>query len=116
LCTLALALFLLPAAAGAHPLSAAECREGGDFIQNAALARDAGMREEQFMNRVQEDLELIKSFPPHLRWFVQDEDDAEFLIAAAADVFQKPKAAAAHRTAFVAACLGKDGRLGSERL
>jgi hypothetical protein len=30
-------------AAGAQPHSAFECREGGDFIRNAALARDAGL-------------------------------------------------------------------------
>ena len=28
--------------ATAQPHSAAECREGGDFIRNAALSRDAG--------------------------------------------------------------------------
>lgn len=107
----AVALFLLPAACIAHPLSTNECNEGGDFIHNAALARDAGMGEEQFMNRVHEDLELIKTFPPQLRWFVQDEDDAKFLISAAVAVFQKPKTAGSHRSEFVLACLRKDGRM-----
>jgi hypothetical protein len=33
--------------AAAQPHSAGECREGGDFIRNAALSRDAGAARER---------------------------------------------------------------------
>jgi hypothetical protein len=59
------------AQATAHPLTLAECAEGGEFIRNAALARDAGTSREFFIGRLEEDLILIQAFPPQLRWFVQ---------------------------------------------
>ena len=43
------------AVAVALPHSASECREGGDFIRNAALARDAGYTREFFVGRLEED-------------------------------------------------------------
>jgi hypothetical protein len=98
---------LLPAPCLARTPSADECREAGDFIRNAALARDGGMPEADFISRIRDDIELLQSFPPHMRWFVQDEEDAEFLIAAATDVFQKPRLPADHQRDFVRACLVK---------
>lgn len=106
---LLLALTLLPALCFARQPSAGECMEGGDFIRNAALARDGGMSEADFLARIRDDIEVIQAFPPHLRWFVQTEDDAEFLLTAATDVFQKPKAANEHRSDFLEACLRKTG-------
>jgi hypothetical protein len=102
-----LALMLIPAVAIAHQPSRQECAEGGDFIKNAALARDHGMPEASFISRIQDDIEVIKAFPPPLRWFVQDDEAAEFLIAAATEVFRKPKEASKHQADFVKACLRK---------
>jgi hypothetical protein len=59
------------------------------------------------MAKVHEDLEIIKALPPQLRRFVQDDEDAELLLAAATDVFRNPKAAAGHQADFFQACLGK---------
>ena len=105
---LLLLLLAAPAAMARQP-SPDECAEAGDFIRNAALARDGGISEADFIGRVRDDIELIQAFPPHMRWFVQDEDDAEFLLAAATDVFQKPKQAGEHRHDFMRACMRKGG-------
>jgi hypothetical protein len=104
---LPLLLAFLAATSIAGVPSARECVEAGDFIGNAALARDGGMSEEQFLGRIHEDLEVIKAFPPQLRWFVQDEDDARFLIDAATIVFREPKAAAVHRNDVIKACMAR---------
>ena len=106
---LVLTLLLLALPCLARQPSATECVEAGDFIKNAALARDGGMTETDFLGRIRDDIELIQSFPPHLRWFVQDDDDAEFLLAAATEVFQKPKRASEHQNDFIKACLRKAG-------
>lgn len=105
-----LVLALFPALCLARVPDPNECVQAGDFIRNAAHARDSGIAEADFMSRVRDDIEIIKGFPPHMRWFVQDEEDAEFLIAAATDVFQKPRQAAEHQRDFVKACMGKAGR------
>ncbi|HYC42209.1 MAG TPA: hypothetical protein VEB70_04395 [Noviherbaspirillum sp.] len=102
-----LALVLLPGLCLARVPDPNECVEAGDFIKNAALARDSGMTEADFISRVRDDIEVIQSFPPNMRWFVQDEEDAAFLIAAATDVFQKPRQAAEHQRDFVKACMVK---------
>lgn len=104
---LLLILMLAPAIALAHKPSPKECVEGGDFIKNAALARDRGMPEESFIGKFQEDIEVIRAFPPHMRWFVQDDEAAEFLLAAATDVFRKPRPAGRHQADFIRACLRK---------
>lgn len=100
-------IMLCSGAASSHSPSIDECTEGSDFIRNAALARDNGMSENNFMERLRQDIELIQAFPPALRWFVQDDDDAGFLIAAAGDVFRQPRTAATHQDDFFKACLGK---------
>lgn len=102
-----LALVLLPGLCLARIPDASECVEAGDFIKNAALARDSGMAEADFLSRIRDDIEVIQAFPPHMRWFVQDEEDAAFLIAAATDVFQRPRNAAEHQRDFVKACMVK---------
>lgn len=96
-------LFALPAIA--HELTRAECDEGGEFIRNAALARDAGITREFFVNKLTEDLMLIQSFPPHLRWFVQDAGDEQLLSNAVFKVFDNPMPAEKHEAEFIHACL-----------
>jgi hypothetical protein len=88
----------------AHSLSLAECTEGGEFIHNAALARDNGITREFFVSKLVEDLALIQSFPPHMRWFVQDSSDEKLLSDAVFSVFDKPMKAAQHRASFLRAC------------
>jgi hypothetical protein len=100
---LALAV-LLPVAAAAHPHSASECREGGDFIRNAALSRDGGATREFFVGRLEEDLLTIRAFPPALRWFVRDPDDEQFLRSEVEAVFDAPQESERHRADFVARC------------
>jgi hypothetical protein len=99
------------AAAAAHPHSAGECREGGDFIRNAALARDAGATRQFFVGRLEDDLVAIRAFPPTLRWFVHDFADEAFLRAEVSDVFDAPKASEWHRDGFLERCARRAERL-----
>ncbi len=92
---------------GASPLSVADCFEGSDFIANAASARENGMSREAFLDRMEEDLQLIHAFPPALRWFAHDEDDERFLLRSAREVFDAPDAPESHRVHFLAACLAR---------
>ena len=99
--------------APAHPLSLQECFEGGDFIAHAAEARDNGITKAAFCDKLLADIYLIQAFPRELRWFVQDPDDAEFLLDEATRVFDRPEPPEAHRTQFLTRCfdrkLGTDG-------
>ncbi|NEX63469.1 hypothetical protein [Noviherbaspirillum galbum] len=106
-----LGLALIPEVCAARIPSKQDCREAGDFIRNAAIARDGGMTEDAFLTRLREDIELIQAFPPALRWFVQDDDDAAFLIEAATRVFQKPQQPAAQQSDFLRACHARTARL-----
>jgi hypothetical protein len=98
-------LLLLPARSSAHSLSVNECKEGSDFIRNAAVARDNGAAETSFIDRISDDIEIIRAFPPQLRWFVQDDDDAKLLLSAAVNVFDHPKSAHAHQVDFFNNCI-----------
>lgn len=93
------------AQAAAHPLTLAECAEGGEFIRNAALARDAGASREFFLGKLEEDLMLIQAFPPQLRWFVQDAVDEAFLSRRVERVFDKPMKPEQHEAAFISDCI-----------
>jgi hypothetical protein len=93
------------AAAVAQPHTTGECREGSDFIRNAALARDAGTSREFFVGRLEEDLAAIRAFPPELRWFVYDADDEAFLRAEVAAVFDAPRSSDEHQQGFLARCV-----------
>jgi hypothetical protein len=93
--------------AGASPLSVADCFEGSDFIAHAAAARENGVSREAFLNRMDEDFQLIQAFPPALRWFAHDEDDARFLRQSAREVFDAPDVPEGHRAQFLAACLAR---------
>lgn len=96
----------LPTSAGAHELSLGECQEARDFIRNAALSRDSGLSRSEFMGRFDDDIALIRFYPPDLRWFVQDDDDEQFLRAAAEQVFDAPDEPERHGEAFLGACYG----------
>ena len=98
------AVFLTVEAA-AHPLSREECTEGSDFIKNAALSRENGMDGMTFLARTIDDLALIKSFPPTLRWFVQDQHDEDYLLAAVAEVFSNPQEPQMHQRRFFGECI-----------
>jgi hypothetical protein len=107
----ALVLIALAAGAGApvaaHLPTLQECFEGGDFIAHAAEARDNGMTKEQFLERLVADIRLIQSFPPQLRWFVADADDASFLHEEASRVFDARRSPNAHRAQFLSRCFDR---------
>lgn len=84
-----------------------ECWEGGEFIRNAALAREAGMSRAAFLERMEGDFRLIQNFPPDLRWFVKDRDDELFLLVAAARVFDVPARPMEHESLFLSACFSR---------
>lgn len=105
--SLVLALNLSGPVASAHELSLQECREGADYIRNAAISREHGMSENAFMDIFDNDLAMIKAIPKELRWFVQDDDDAAFLRAALNKVFQQPMAPSEHAMDFAHACVAR---------
>ena len=88
----------------AHELTLAECTEGGEFIRNAALARDNGMTRALFLGKLEEDLMLIRAFPPQLRWFAQDASDEQLLTEAVLQVFDAPVKPEQHEAAFLMNC------------
>ncbi|MFO1322166.1 MAG: hypothetical protein U1F52_21375 [Burkholderiales bacterium] len=100
----AAAVLALACAAQAHDLTVQECHEGSDFIRNAALSREAGIARAEFIDRMRSDIDLIQSYPPELRWFVQDDDDEQLLLGAAQKVFDTPDAPERHRAEFLASC------------
>lgn len=90
-----------------HTPSLQECFEGGDFIANAAYARDNGMPKSVFIDRLVADVYAIQAFPAELRWFVVDPQDAEFLVAEASEVFDRPLPPESHRTDFLSRCFDR---------
>ena len=92
-----------PARADHH--TAAECREGGEFIRNAARSRDAGMARDAFMARLTGDLLTIRALPRELRWFARDESDEQLLVLHATHVFDRPAEPAEHEDEFLQACM-----------
>jgi len=102
---LLLMLLFFPSRSTAHQVSVSECKEASDFIKNAALARDNGVVETIFIDRIRDEIEIIRAFPPHLRWFVKDESDAKLLLTAAVNVFKHPKTARDHQIDFFNACV-----------
>ena len=107
---LALSLKLPAMPAHAHELSLQECREGADYIRNAAISREHGMSETALMDIFDNDLAMIMAIPKELRWFVQDEDDATFLRSALNQVFQQPKEPSEHAMEFAHACVARAGK------
>ena len=94
----------LPPPATALTVTLEECTEGADFIRNAALSRDNGIRGEAFLRRLEDDLVAIRSVPPALRWFARDGDDEEMLRMAAVSVFADPRGAEDHHRDFLSNC------------
>ena len=78
-----------------------------DFIANAARSRDAGISAAAFLGHMEEDFELIQSFPSDLRWFVHDPDDEAFLLASAREVFAHPSTPESHRQQFLQSCVDR---------
>lgn len=105
--TLAVMMAGLALPARAHDLTLQECIEGSDFIRNAALSRDYGIAREDFIGRMEHDIVAIQVFPPELRWFVQDDDDATLLIGYAQLVFDDPKQPDTHQADFLQACVAR---------
>lgn len=93
----------------AHQPSFQECIEGSEFILHAAMSRDSGTSRDDFVGRVQSDLNAIQSFPPEYRWFAQDEDDEDFLLGASEAVFDTPRTPQIHQSDFLQACVGRMG-------
>ena len=48
---------------------------------------------------------MIQSFPPQLRWFLQDSGDEKLLREAVFNVFDEPMKAEQHEAAFIGASL-----------
>ncbi len=109
------ATLILSSGVAAQPHSARECREGGDFIRNAALSRDGGTTREFFVGRLEEDLLTIRAFPASLRWFAHDTDDESFLRTEVEAVFDAPGASEQHRTGFLERCAQRSARLATPK-
>ena len=92
-------------AAWAHDYTLSECVEGADFIKHAAMSRDNGLPRDVYLRRLRDDIQAIQVFPPQLRWFVQDEDDAALLTRHAAAVYDAPRAPEAHEAEFLHGCI-----------
>jgi hypothetical protein len=106
---LGIALLAAFQAASALEVDAAECREGAQFIGNAAQSRQNGATREFFLGKLEEDLFMLASIPPHLRWFAHGEREAQFLRDAVLDVFAVPREPREHAAAFLARCLATAG-------
>jgi hypothetical protein len=102
----------LPEAARALTVTHEECAEGADFIRNAALSRDNGLKSHEFLDRLEADLVAIRSVPEALRWFVRDDDDADLLRRAVVVVFADPQGADSHHREFLSSCRATVAGLG----
>ena len=100
------AALLLAAAtpAIASPHTSAECREGGEFIRNAAISRDNGLPKDAFLNHLIADLSMIRGLPEELRWFARDEADESLLVRHAERVYGYRMSAKDNEEAFLAEC------------
>lgn len=105
--TLTIILLGFAAPLCAHDLTFDECIEGSEFILHAAMSRDGGISREEFVGRVQSDLDAIRGFPAELRWFAQNEADERFLLSASEEVFDSPRTPQRHQSDFLQACIGK---------
>ncbi len=88
-----------------HQLSVAECKEGSDYIRNAAISRDQGVTEAKFMQVFETDMRMIQAVPRELRWFVQDDEDEAFLRSQLNLVFRHPQPPQKHAQEFAQACV-----------
>lgn len=97
-------LIALPATVIAASHTSAECREGGEFIRNAALSRDNGLSKEAFLNHLIADLSMIRGLPESVRWFARDEADESLLIRHSEHVYAQRMPPRDHEKAFLAEC------------
>jgi hypothetical protein len=88
----------------AQHLSDQDCREGSDFIRNAALSRDNGVVRSEFTDRLDGDIATVMQMPVHSRWFVYGDAEATLLRSAVAVVFNDPRPADTHHSRFMLAC------------
>jgi hypothetical protein len=90
---LLVALFILSATAvHAHERTDKECREAGDMIEHLAMSRDSGaMTASLAMGAFAADVILTNQFSPDQRWFVEDQSDADVLLAGIARVLRSLK-------------------------
>ena len=102
--SLLILLALVPLPGSALTVTVRDCLEGAQFIENAAHARNNGITREAFVARLDEDLQIIQAFPPSLRWFAQDEEDALLLRGAVLQVFTQVQAPKEHAAGFLAVC------------
>ena len=90
-------------------VDASECREGAQFIGNAAQSRKNGATKEMFVGKLDEDLFVLTSIPPELRWFAHSDAEADFLRAAVLEVFEFPREPLDHAKSFLVNCLQSAG-------
>jgi hypothetical protein len=90
-------------------VDASECREGAQFIGNAAQSRKNGATKEMFVGKLDEDLFVLTSIPPELRWFAHGDAEADFLRAAVLEVFEFPREPLDHAKSFLVNCLQSAG-------
>lgn len=82
----------------------AECREGAEFIRNAALSRANGQARDTFLDRLHGDLAMIRGMPRASRWFARDKADELLLIRHVERVYDSPLDPQAHESAFFSEC------------
>jgi hypothetical protein len=105
---LLLVLLFMPLRGIAHSFNFQECEEASDFVKNTAVARDHGVPESILISRISDNIEILRNLPSPLHHFVQDDEDAKRLLAAAVDVFQHPKSAHAHQVDFFHDCVSSE--------
>lgn len=102
ICAVVLALPL--ATAHAESLTAQDCREGSEFIRNAALSRDNGLSAEAFLDRLEADFVMLRHMPTAARWFAYSDIEEHLLRVASRAVFKQPKDAGTHEFEFLGVC------------
>jgi hypothetical protein len=95
--------------AQAIEVDAGECREAAQFIGNAAQSRVNGATKEMFVGKLDEDLFVLASIPPELRWFAHGDAEADFLRTAVLEVFEFPREPKEHASTFLVNCLKSAG-------
>ncbi len=101
---LAIATLAVASHANASSHTAAECREGADFIRNAALSRNNGQPKAAFVERLGGDLAMIRGLPLAARWFARDRSDELLLIGHVERVYDNPLTPESHEAAFLGDC------------
>ena len=81
-----------------------ECREGADFIKNAAMSRNNGQPRDAFLERLNGDLAMIRGMPIGVRWFARDKADEALLIKHAERVYDAPSTPEVHQEEFLGEC------------